>query len=70
MVLFKPQFELGREVIGKGGLIRDELRLQNGLLEAETKFKQLDLKVLGHIESSIKGKHGNKEFLFYLQIGS
>lgn len=61
--LVKPQFELGPESIGKGGIVRSaELYPQ---LEARMKglFASLGMSVLGYIDSPIKGGDGNREFL-------
>lgn len=63
VTLIKPQFELGPEALGKGGLVQDT-RLYKGL---EEKFKallnNLGFTVLFYIPSVIKGGDGNKEFL-------
>jgi 23S rRNA (cytidine1920-2'-O)/16S rRNA (cytidine1409-2'-O)-methyltransferase len=63
IVLVKPQFEAGREFVGKGGIVRDE----NAQLAAVEKVKSTML-TLGCIrtdviESPILGAEGNREFL-------
>ena len=62
--LVKPQFEAGREAIGKGGLLRDPAR---GEEIAEEMSNWLDgqpgWRSLGRIASPIEGGDGNREFL-------
>jgi 23S rRNA (cytidine1920-2'-O)/16S rRNA (cytidine1409-2'-O)-methyltransferase len=65
IVLVKPQFEAGREQVGKGGIVRDP-EAQSAAVEKvrqalrELKFAQTDV-----IESPILGAEGNREFLLY-----
>ena len=63
VTLIKPQFEVGREGIGKGGIVRDarlrELAVARVISAAET----VGLSHLGTIDSPILGKDGNHEFL-------
>ncbi len=68
VALIKPQFEAGREKVGKGGIIKDKKIHQEVLNNLTSFFKdQLDLEVVGTIESPILGTKGNKEFLAYLK---
>ena len=65
IVLVKPQFEAGREFVGKGGIVREE----SAQLAAVEKVRQA-LLALGFtrtdvIESPILGAEGNREFLLY-----
>jgi 23S rRNA (cytidine1920-2'-O)/16S rRNA (cytidine1409-2'-O)-methyltransferase len=63
--LIKPQFEVGREKVGKGGIVQSEAD-QLEAVERITQFgESLGLKRLGLIESPIKGTQGNREFLAY-----
>lgn len=65
VVLVKPQFEVGREHVGKGGIVRDEAAQK----AAVDKVRQCVLELgFGHaevIESPILGAEGNREFLLY-----
>ena len=65
IVLVKPQFEVGREHVGKGGIVRDPA-LQAAAVE---KVRQVLLELGCHhtdvIESPILGAEGNREFLLY-----
>ncbi|WP_043317128.1 TlyA family RNA methyltransferase [Microbulbifer sp. HZ11] len=63
--LVKPQFEVGPEGIGKGGLVKDS-SLYCGVQEKIYALcTQLDLQVRDYIESPIKGGDGNREFLLW-----
>jgi 23S rRNA (cytidine1920-2'-O)/16S rRNA (cytidine1409-2'-O)-methyltransferase len=65
--LIKPQFEVGKGEVGKGGVVRDST-LHEKVLERISQFsRELGLTVLGVIESPILGPKGNKEFFIYLR---
>jgi 23S rRNA (cytidine1920-2'-O)/16S rRNA (cytidine1409-2'-O)-methyltransferase len=62
--LVKPQFEAGRDAVGKGGIVRDDLIRQASLAAvASWLAAQPGWSVKGTIESPIAGGSGNKEFL-------
>jgi 23S rRNA (cytidine1920-2'-O)/16S rRNA (cytidine1409-2'-O)-methyltransferase len=64
VALVKPQFEVGKEHIGKGGIVRDSYRQTHVLMEVAqwlTYDQGWDIK--GHMESPITGGDGNREFL-------
>ncbi len=64
--LVKPQFEVGKGRVGRGGIVRDEaLRLQS-LDRIEDHARSLGLKVLGRTQSSPPGADGNIEFFLFL----
>ncbi|MBI3794314.1 MAG: TlyA family rRNA (cytidine-2'-O)-methyltransferase [Nitrospinae bacterium] len=63
IALVKPQFEAGREEVGKGGLVKDPA-VQARAVEKIVKLgESLKLMPLGTIESPITGATGNREFL-------
>jgi len=65
--LIKPQFEVGKGEVGKGGVVRDTT-LHQKVIERISQFgRELGLTVLGVIESPILGPKGNKEFFIYLR---
>ena len=69
LCLIKPQFEAGKEKVGKKGVVRDpEVHRQvlDGFLELA---RQLELSVLGLTFSPVKGPEGNIEFLAHLTRG-
>ena len=68
VILVKPQFEVGRELVGKGGIVRDEA----AQLAAVEKIRSCVLNLGAHstdsIESPILGTEGNREFLLFAQF--
>ncbi len=63
VILVKPQFEVGRELVGKGGIVRDEQAQQSAVLKVRQKVEELGGKHIELIESPILGMEGNREFL-------
>ncbi len=66
LVLFKPQYEVGRGVHGKKGTIPDEEGLR--VLEKTVKIlSEQGKKVQGTLKSKVRGEDGNQEYFIYLQ---
>ena len=65
VVLVKPQFEAGREHVGKGGIVRDSAAHQLAVAKVADCLRELGWKIAGTIDSPITGAEGNKEFLLY-----
>ncbi len=65
VVLVKPQFEAGREHVGKGGIVRDPEAHQLAIAKVAEAFRSLGWTVAGTIPSPITGAEGNQEFLLY-----
>lgn len=63
--LIKPQFEAGRDAIGKNGIVRDKSVYPSIISYIEKTAKEFDLTLQSTIESSILGGDGNTEFLAY-----
>jgi len=63
VALIKPQFEAGREEVGKGGVVRDEAVHRRVCDEAIAWATSQGWRVLGLTESPITGPEGNREFL-------
>jgi 23S rRNA (cytidine1920-2'-O)/16S rRNA (cytidine1409-2'-O)-methyltransferase len=63
LALVKPQFEAGREEVGKGGVVRDPIVHERVCTEAKDWVESQGWAVLGLIESPITGPEGNREFL-------
>ena len=63
MTLVKPQFEAGREEVGKGGVVRDEAIRRRVCDEVVSWFEGRGWHVQGVVESPITGPEGNVEFL-------
>jgi 23S rRNA (cytidine1920-2'-O)/16S rRNA (cytidine1409-2'-O)-methyltransferase len=66
VALVKPQFEVGKGQVGKGGVVRDPALHQRVLADLCAFFREVGWKVEGQISSPILGPKGNKEFLVYL----
>jgi 23S rRNA (cytidine1920-2'-O)/16S rRNA (cytidine1409-2'-O)-methyltransferase len=65
VLLVKPQFEVGREQVGKGGIVRDHA-LQSGAVErVRDAMLALGFAQVESIESPILGAEGNREFLLH-----
>lgn len=65
IVLVKPQFEAGREHVGKGGIVRDEAAQLVSVEKVKAVAKSLGAVQIDQIESPILGAEGNREFLLY-----
>ena len=65
VVLVKPQFEVGREGLSKGGIVKDERLYQHVQRNITDLCQQLGLQVKDFFDSSIKGGDGNREFFVF-----
>jgi 23S rRNA (cytidine1920-2'-O)/16S rRNA (cytidine1409-2'-O)-methyltransferase len=65
VILVKPQFEAGREHIGKGGIVRDPEAHQLAIDKVADCVRSLGWQVVETIASPITGAEGNHEFLLY-----
>ena len=66
--LIKPQFEIGKNLLGKGGIVKNIEHHQMVVDDIKDFFEnEINLNVKGIIESPILGPKGNKEFLIYVQ---
>jgi 23S rRNA (cytidine1920-2'-O)/16S rRNA (cytidine1409-2'-O)-methyltransferase len=63
ITLVKPQFEVGKGEVGKGGIVKDPAQHQRVIAEVNSAAEALGLNVRAVIESPIKGADGNLEFL-------
>lgn len=63
ITLIKPQFEVGKGEVGKGGIVRDSEKHEKVIEEIINFSQEIGLENLGLIESPIFGAEGNKEFL-------
>jgi 23S rRNA (cytidine1920-2'-O)/16S rRNA (cytidine1409-2'-O)-methyltransferase len=69
IILIKPQFEVGKGEVGKGGIVKDP-ELHNKVVNNVRDFSaRLGLSTHGVVESPILGQKGNKEFLIHLKKG-
>jgi 23S rRNA (cytidine1920-2'-O)/16S rRNA (cytidine1409-2'-O)-methyltransferase len=70
VVLVKPQFEVGRELVGKGGIVRDAAHHELAVEKVRAAIVELGGEQIEVIESPILGTEGNKEFLLHTVIGN
>ncbi len=63
VVLFKPQFEVGREHVGRGGIVSDQEHAITVLQATLEWAQELGLNEIGTLPSPIKGGDGNQEYL-------
>ena len=66
VALVKPQFEVGKGQVGKGGVVRDPALHQEVLSSLCGFFREVGWKVKGQVPSPVLGPKGNREFLVYL----
>ena len=68
VILIKPQFEAGRERVGKGGIVKDEAAQQDAVGRVRQKVEELGGKNIELMESPILGMEGNREFLLHTEF--
>jgi 23S rRNA (cytidine1920-2'-O)/16S rRNA (cytidine1409-2'-O)-methyltransferase len=68
VVLVKPQFEVGRDLVGKGGIVRDEAAQRSAVLKVEAAVRGLGATRTDSTDSPILGAEGNREFLLYCEF--
>jgi 23S rRNA (cytidine1920-2'-O)/16S rRNA (cytidine1409-2'-O)-methyltransferase len=67
IALVKPQFEVGKKNIGKGGIVKDKKLYPEVLKNVSEMAAQNRLMAIEHISSPILGGDGNQEFLLFLR---
>jgi 23S rRNA (cytidine1920-2'-O)/16S rRNA (cytidine1409-2'-O)-methyltransferase len=70
LVMVKPQFEVGRERLGKGGVVRDVALRREAILSVAECAASLGAAVLGFAPSGLPGPAGNRETFVWLGEGS
>lgn len=68
VVLVKPQFEAGREQVGKGGIVRDPEIQQAAVRKVARALEELGGNAIETVESPILGTEGNREFLLHARF--
>jgi 23S rRNA (cytidine1920-2'-O)/16S rRNA (cytidine1409-2'-O)-methyltransferase len=69
VVLVKPQFEAGRENVGKGGIVRDPEAQQYAVERVREAVQAIGGHALAVMDSPILGMEGNREFLLHARFG-
>jgi len=67
IALVKPQFEVGKGEVGKGGIVRDPKKHHDVIERITAVARSIGFQVVGLIESPILGAEGNREFLLHLR---
>jgi 23S rRNA (cytidine1920-2'-O)/16S rRNA (cytidine1409-2'-O)-methyltransferase len=70
IILIKPQFEVGKGEVGKGGIVREPEKHRRVIEEVDASASEHGLAVRGLIDSPITGAEGNREFLAIYEKGS
>jgi 23S rRNA (cytidine1920-2'-O)/16S rRNA (cytidine1409-2'-O)-methyltransferase len=70
LAMVKPQFEVGRERVGKGGVVRDPAHRRAALLDVGRAAQTLGAAVLGYASSGLPGPKGNLETFVWLGEGA
>ena len=67
VALIKPQFEVGKDRVGKGGVVRDEEARQEAIDEVVAEAEEMGLSCVGGVDSPVHGPAGNVEHLVYFR---
>jgi 23S rRNA (cytidine1920-2'-O)/16S rRNA (cytidine1409-2'-O)-methyltransferase len=67
LVLVKPQFEVGREQVGKGGVVRDDALRQAAADAVASAARELGYRERGRADSRLAGPKGNREIFLWLE---
>ena len=65
LILVKPQFELEREDVGKGGIVRDAKLHEEAISSVRSAAESLGLTILGMAPSRLAGAEGNQEYFLH-----
>jgi 23S rRNA (cytidine1920-2'-O)/16S rRNA (cytidine1409-2'-O)-methyltransferase len=68
VVLVKPQFEAGRDQVGKGGIVRDETVRRQVIDDTIASLGEMGLELVGSVASPIRGQKGNLEELAVFRV--
>jgi 23S rRNA (cytidine1920-2'-O)/16S rRNA (cytidine1409-2'-O)-methyltransferase len=70
LVLVKPQFEVGRDKVGKGGVVREQALRAEAVASVAAGARELGYTEVGRAESRLLGPKGNQEIFLWLRPGS
>jgi 23S rRNA (cytidine1920-2'-O)/16S rRNA (cytidine1409-2'-O)-methyltransferase len=65
LILIKPQFELPKRLVGKGGIVRDGALQERAILSVRAAAERASLEILGVKPSHLAGAEGNREFFLH-----
>jgi 23S rRNA (cytidine1920-2'-O)/16S rRNA (cytidine1409-2'-O)-methyltransferase len=67
LLMVKPQFEVGRESVGKGGVVRDDGLRAAAAAGVRACAEELGWEVVGEVDSRVAGPKGNREIFLWLR---
>jgi len=67
LALVKPQFEVGKGEVGKGGIVREEEKRLAAVASVRAEIETAGLHTIGVFESPVRGQKGNIEYFLYLK---
>jgi 23S rRNA (cytidine1920-2'-O)/16S rRNA (cytidine1409-2'-O)-methyltransferase len=70
VALVKPQFEVGRAAVGKGGIVRERTERKKAVEKVRAFIEDAGWTVVGELASPILGGSGNEEFLIGARLGA
>ena len=70
LALVKPQFEIGKGQVGRGGIVREEEKRLQTLREVQEALQGIGLARVGDCQSPVPGQKGNIEYFLYMKRGS
>jgi len=65
--LIKPQFEVGKGEVGKGGIVKEEEKRLKAVDRIRKELKDLGLRTIGIFQSPLPGREGNIEYFLYME---
>ena len=68
IALIKPQFEVGKGEVDKGGIIKDAVKRERAAGQVKEAMQSLGLRIIGVMQSPISGQKGNIEYLIYMTL--
>jgi 23S rRNA (cytidine1920-2'-O)/16S rRNA (cytidine1409-2'-O)-methyltransferase len=70
VLMVKPQFEVGKDQVGKGGVVRDPALWRSAIVGVVTTAESLGLGLVDAAPSEVPGPAGNREFFVHLRAGA
>jgi len=67
LLMVKPQFEVGRGQVGKGGVVRDDALRESAAAAVREAAEELGYRPLGQVDSRLAGPKGNREIFLWLR---
>lgn len=68
LILVKPQFELPKAMVGKGGIVREAVLHERAIASVRGAAEDAGMKILGVRPSRVTGKEGNQEFFLHARL--